>query len=789
MLSNQLDMQGRTTRKLLDWVGVSAELTILKSFFSIKAHTVVAVWEALLKSSLGLKHQRAFEVLLEVGFLINRHEWITRRSEWIFSSAVKLPALHVVKRLFSSGASPDNIDFKFQPVIGIAVLDTPLGYAAKALHMEMIEILVANGADVNLQSIRGAEDSIERFFDTPLFTMLSRDFLSEKLNSASSADILFCIHLFLDAGADVDVESRKVRQFRAQHCDSDEQSSCDSQAQDLMVSLGWFQEPNWLTDIAWFEWGGDHEIVQTLMDKSNRARYYITVPGIITQARAGLESLDAYLQSRRLPSSANERISLLEIAISKAASLGCLEAVACLLQFGVDPNVGTLKGVCGEWRPALNALFRRHYHILQILRENGASISFAQIIDLELSRHDFDELLLVELADADILTSGAELVMAFLKHSDQENFTVCAKMCDLLWSKGTPIDIRGDDERDPLHFAIFHGCCLDMCKYLIDRGYKVHCNQSSPTEREPPSTMLRDAIKCAFSESTEDIAEDIAEDIGEVVDFLLAHEANIDLLSQSESLLEAIFGSFYYSTDQHGDLQLDGMSRKRKRLFRIFEKLIDLGISVDAYSTRTNSQAGILRLLIEMNASDTLLFRVIEATTDVDQQGIPLTMAFVHGREAVVERLLSRGARVNHSPSNCGSSVLGRACTHPWSEAMVERLIELGADVNDPPGSGENDMKPLHIAAVNGRINVACLLIKHGAEMNAIYRWEDEFDAERYGTPLDIAALAGKLDMVQLLRDAGGGSAYPGAMGMEGAIGGAEWNGHYSVADFLRDSH
>lgn len=205
MLSNQLDMQGRTTRKLLDWVGVSAELTILKSFFSIKAYTVVAVWEALLKSSVGLKHQRAFEVLLEVGFLIDRHEWITRRSEWIFSSAVKLPALHVVKRLFSSGASPDNVDFKFQPVIGIAMLDTPLGYAAKALHMEMIEILFANGAEVNLQSIRGAEDSIERFFDTPLFTMLSRDFLSEKLNSASSADILFCIHLLLDAGADVDV--------------------------------------------------------------------------------------------------------------------------------------------------------------------------------------------------------------------------------------------------------------------------------------------------------------------------------------------------------------------------------------------------------------------------------------------------------------------------------------------------------------------------------------------------------------------------------------------------------
>lgn len=777
MLSNRLDVETTLARRLLDWVGISAELTIMKSFFSIESHTVAAVWEALLETSRGLHHQPAFEILVEVSLLINRLEWIARKFESILSSAISFRATRTIERLFNSGASPGNIDFGFYDLF------SPLGSAAMSAHPDVIKILIENGADVNLQSIHGKEGILGNFVDTPLFILVAEPWVRKISNDA---DIVHCIRLLLDAGADVDVECRMVRHFRAKHddSDSDDESLHNSQALNRMVSLGWYHSrPTWLTDSAWFELGAGHEMVHACMDKSDRVRHSITVPGIITQARAGLASLNTYLQSRQFPSSANDRVLLLEIAISRAADLGFSETVTCLLQFGVDPNVGALDCSTVNWDPAAGALRHRHYDVLQILRENGANISVQQIIEQELSQHDFDELLLVELSDIDILANAGHLILAFLKHADQENFTVCAKMCDLMWSKGAPVDIRGDDERDPLHFAIFQGCCLDMCKYLVDRGYKVHCNPSNSTGTKTPSTMLQDAIEHTHSRYKENSEE--------VVNFLLAHGASIGFPDESESLLDAIFGryrKFRIRPKIH-----DGFPPWRpiwKRLLCIFEKLIDLGAFDDTYSKRGSSwDESILELLIRVKqTSDTLIFRVIEATTDVDQHA-PLAAAFHHNREAVAERLPSRGAKVNHPRKFGFLSVFGEACGSSCSEAMIERLIELGAEVNDPPGSKPDNMSPLQQAASKGRINVVCLLIKHGAEINAVWECLNASGAMHRYTALDLAAEHGRLDMVQLLRDAGGRSAIPGTTGVEGAITRAEEKGCYSVADFLRSGH
>ncbi|KAI0145000.1 hypothetical protein BJ166DRAFT_502899 [Pestalotiopsis sp. NC0098] len=606
---------------------------------------------ASLSSSLSIDEAFIPNILSQACFMLSNHvdmEGRTTRKllDW-------LPALRVVKRLFSSGTSLDDVDSKFRFGREFDDYVTPLGYSAKALQADIIEVLIENGANVNLQSFWQNRGTTERFLDTPLFTLVSRDFLGEKLNSASSADILFCIRLLLDAGADMDVESRKVRKLRAKQDDPDEESSFDSQAQVLMVSLGWFQGPNWLTDIAWFDMG----------------------------ARAGLESLDAYLQSRQFPSSTNERICLLEIAISEAAGLGCLETVTCLLQFGVDPNVGTLNGQDNHWNPAARAVSQGHYNVLQTLRENGSNFLLQQIIEQELSRHDFNELLL-----------------------------------------------------------------------------RTHSEHGDKME--------------------------------EVVDFLLAQGAYIGLPDQSESLLEAIFGRYRNARIWSGQPEYLGHgSSEWHRLLRIFEKLIDLGAFVDACCERGSWGESILELLIrKKETSNTLILRVIGVTTDVDQQGTLLVMAFQYEREAVVERLLSRGAKVDHPPNNPPISVLAAAC-QSCSDAMIERLIELGAGVNDHPASKPTNMKPLQMAAYAGRINVACLLIKHGAEVNAIWEYINVLYETMYGTPLDRAAEGGRLDMVQLLRDAGGRSANPGATGVEGAIKEAEENGHYIVAGFLRGRH
>lgn len=731
-------MKGLTARRLLDWVGISAELTTLKSFFTIRSYTVAAVWENLLELSFSLGHQRASEVLLEICFLINRPEWVMRRPGYILSSAVRSGAVRTVKRLLSSGISPNHVE------TGCLYECPPLVHAAETFQPELIKILIENGADVNIQSFQQKGSSLEKFSDTPLFSLIKHIDLLEKLNSVSSADVLSCIRLLLDAGADVDVDNYKIRKFRARYdgSGSGEEVPSVSQAQYLTASLGWPVDPQWLTDVAWYKLGAEHELVQTLMDSSNRERHYTTVSGIISQAGAGLASLNAYLQNRQFPADPNERTCLLEIAISEAARLGCLKTVVCLLQSGVDPNVGTLDGSYLDWDPAARALHCRHHDVLQALRENGSNFSLQQIIEHELSEHDFDELLLVELSDADILADGRELILAFLKHADQENFQVCAGMCDLLWSKGAPIDIRGDDGRDALHFAIFQDCCLDMCKYLFDRGYKVHCRPSSATDTKLPSTMLRDAIRGD------------SRDMEEIVEFLLAHGANTNSPNQGESLLEAVCEELpYIGSGSVPDLLILAWQRR----LRIFERLLDLGAAVEPSPGRASlwnsGKHTVLVSLILSRVDDALIFRVIKSTKDVDQQGTPLMAAFHNERQAVVERLLSRGAKVNHLPTPGAESVLLAACGSSCSDAIIERLIDLGAEVNRPSGSKPNGIEPLQNAAHMGRINVACLLIKHGAEINAIFELCEAHGRVKHFTALDFAALQGRLDMVQLLRE------------------------------------
>ncbi|ETS77274.1 hypothetical protein PFICI_11148 [Pestalotiopsis fici W106-1] len=57
ILSNGQEPEPPLLKQLLDWIAASAEISVLKNFFSIKSHTVLAVWEALMKSAINLKRQ------------------------------------------------------------------------------------------------------------------------------------------------------------------------------------------------------------------------------------------------------------------------------------------------------------------------------------------------------------------------------------------------------------------------------------------------------------------------------------------------------------------------------------------------------------------------------------------------------------------------------------------------------------------------------------------------------------------------------------------------------------
>ncbi len=77
--------------------------------------------------------------------------------------------------------------------------------------------------------------------------------------------------------------------------------------------------------------------------------------------------------------------------------------------------------------------------------------------------------------------------------------------------------------------------------------------------------------------------------------------------------------------------------------------------------------------------------------------------------------------------------------------AVVELLVDAGADVNRafPDGS----MSPLRAATVNGRTEIARILLNNGAEV-------DHQDADGH-TPLTVAALKGQVEIARMLMEKG----------------------------------
>lgn len=79
---------------------------------------------------------------------------------------------------------------------------------------------------------------------------------------------------------------------------------------------------------------------------------------------------------------------------------------------------------------------------------------------------------------------------------------------------------------------------------------------------------------------------------------------------------------------------------------------------------------------------------------------------------------------------------------------IVKFLVEHGADVNKQT---EHAASPLHLAAANGNVAIARILLAHGAKVNVS-------TLDHGPTPLDEALIHGHADVAKLLVDAGAGS-------------------------------
>jgi ankyrin repeat protein len=210
-----------------------------------------------------------------------------------------------------------------------------------------------------------------------------------------------------------------------------------------------------------------------------------------------------------------------------------------------------------------------------------------------------------------------------------------------------------------------------------------------------------------------------------VVSLLVQHGANVRAP-----------GSSFKITPLHLAAQLGAVE--------VMEFLIEHGADVNARDGRGLTPLHEAVSNEHLQAAEMLLDRGADANAR-SEFGCPLHLAARHSHPEIVELLLARRADVDSrdarglSPLDVAIQGCGGLEPNAARTAMVATLLRAGADRRSTPGK----TPPLHRAVAEGDVEVAGLLIAHGADTR-------QFD-ENGLTPLHLAVSRQNPDMVEWL--------------------------------------
>ena len=126
-----------------------------------------------------------------------------------------------------------------------------------------------------------------------------------------------------------------------------------------------------------------------------------------------------------------------------------------------------------------------------------------------------------------------------------------------------------------------------------------------------------------------------------------------------------------------------------------------------------------------------------------DNGETPLILAILGGQPAVVDLLIEKGADLR--ARNSGGFTALHAAAYVGDVDTASKLLGKGAIVNDQENKAE--VTPLSVAAEEGHVEMARVLVEHGADLEAV---------ERNGyTPLSRALWRDQKEVVALLQQSG----------------------------------
>lgn len=754
----------------LDSVFAAVPIEYLENLIRERLASIRAAFETLLIITGRFKQQSAFNLLLKIGF---RYDWIAISvwSHQLLYYAVSMDLDDALRMLLGKHCRPDlgKIFYDSSNRYSTAINEALRRGNLKAMHM----LLDCGDVGALLSNERDPREKLSNF-DCFLF-----DFDNDGEN------LQYGLNEFIRAGADVNkpVVPQMIRTYPPR-CSSlgiwnvdfqrheGQAPACEGETRlSVLDYLFYFHRP----------------VFGAISSKSSQ-----TQPGLPSRAcillslEDGIQNLQQYLDSLALRIGQQRLFEFLRLMIAEQF-LGCdlnngkidtdLKTVDALVSCGVSiaevsHRFPKLLDDFIESIRRFSRNFKNDVDAVQYLLENGAHIGGSALSWLAQlpERHLFDLAL-------NHVGSSTELHVALAEVASSNDFQAVERLLDAGADLGVDtIGSSGNYDGRRLMMGIIARFIQssiqklmelpEMLEFLIKKGAALRLSERKPQLHHLLQFILVQA--CLSYEQPK---------MQETVEYVM-RAGHKDTSFWPSSLLEVCRSTSTFEQLFRGGVQLQPGSP--------LVQCIEIGGGI-----------GLVREMLTAGASPNAYSR--RCTIG---RATPLQAAAHYLRVDIVELLLEKGADVNAPPKDWLGTALQAVCrastyftetsAHGEKLKIIQLLLAWGADVNAAP-MRRGGQTALQATAERGDLAAAKLLLLHNpmADVNAP-PCQEHFTSAGYiplelGTPLDLAADNGRLDMVKLLLSCNALSHRRGEDGYDGAIFLAEQRGHLAVADLIRE--